>query len=143
MEGSLRALLFLCLLLSCTSLSSKGVKHPWPTEPMCIAATLKSETSFTSMRNARAVLDVIKTRMEKTGMSACKVVLANRQFSGMTMKKVKNVTKQDLVLYWSVIGVSATCKGCTHFHSGKTPAWAANMQKVRQIAGHTFYKDIS
>lgn len=129
------------LLFVSLPISSKGVKHPWPTEPMCIAATLKSETSFLSMRNARAVLDVIKTRMDKTGQSACKVVLANKQFSGMTMKKVKEIDTKSLTAYREVVMMAPVCKRCEFFHAEWVkPTWRKQMVLHRKIDGHLFYR---
>lgn len=137
----MRAVLFLYFLLLCTSISSKGITHSFPTEPMCIAATLKSETSFLSMRNARAVLDVIRTRMHKTGQSACKVVLANKQFSGMTMKKVVEIDRKSLTQTVRVANMAPVCKRCEFFHAEWVrPTWRKQMVLHKKIDGHLFYR---
>jgi spore germination cell wall hydrolase CwlJ-like protein len=108
---------------------------------MCIAATLKNETSFASMKNARAVYDVIRTRMDKTGQSACKVVLANKQFSGMTMKKVKEIDKNSLTQTVRVFNMAPVCKRCEFFHAEWVkPVWRKQMVLAKRLDGHLFYR---
>lgn len=137
----MRYVLGMLLLIVSLPEQNKGVTHKLPSEPMCIAATLKSEAQGEPLKGKRAVYDTIRTRMKKTGKSACDVVLSPHQFTGMTLKKVMAVSKKDLQMYWVVATMSPVCRNCEWFHRWDVqPTWRHSVRFAGQHGQHYFYK---
>lgn len=136
----MRYLLILLFFLH-KPLSSKGVTHSYPTEPMCFAAVIAHEARGESDRGKRAVYDVLRTRMKKQQKSCLQIATAHKQFSGFSVKQMYRVDRKMLQDYWKTAKMQPVCKNCEWFHRWDVrTAWQDSVVRVRQIDNHVFYK---
>lgn len=128
-------------MLAYPKVLQEGVLTQFSWEPFCISATLQSETSYKSMKNARAVYDVILYRMQKRQQTACEVVLAPHQFTNMTMKKIQRVDRKGLTMLELVDNMPPECESCEWFHTESIkPAYTYKLKVVKRVGGHVYYR---
>lgn len=117
-------------------------KRP-PTASECMAVAIHDEARGEPRKGARAVLDVILKRMKMKKQTACEIVLAEKQFSGMKPYMLFDIPEEVLTNYEIVAKMQPVFKNCTHFHATYViPKWAQDMRKCGKIGKHIFYEEI-
>ncbi len=112
------------------------------TAEMCIAWALHDEARGESLRGARAVLDIIQTRMNKRKLTACEVITQRHQFSGYSRGDFYKVTDSMLARYNAASRLEPIMKGCEYFHASKvSPSWGKRMIRCGSVGRHVFYKE--
>lgn len=132
---------WLCLLLVFIPLSlyESPLKQDLSSVP-CLAATIFHEASGEPPEGRRAVYEVILERMRRTGNSACEIVLAPKQFSGLTQEKIDRLEEKMLANFWEMLYTTESNCNCTHFHHVSVePSWKHKFKFVKQISKHRFY----
>ncbi len=107
----------------------------------CLAWVLWSEARGEPLEGARAVYDVIHTRMKIRKLSACQVVRQKFQFSGykpgMTLKVDENAWDR----LTKVRQMKPVASGAEYFHATYVqPIWAVEMKRIKQVGNHIFLR---
>lgn len=117
-----------------------------------LATTVYGEARGESFLGRKAVVDVVRNRMDGCRLSSKQVLLhqgynAKRKtyeyaFEGahveVTNKKLYDEILSEVQLYLSQDDIT---DGATHFYSGdKKPYWTASLTYVKTIGGHHFYR---
>ena len=119
----------------------------WPLQALsndaaCIALTLHKEAATEGLLGKKAVLDVLQTRMNESGKTACQIIKEPNQFSWVTKDTKFVATKEQLTTYRFVSKMLPVVKGATHFHTSySNPKWRKHMKFVGRIKHHLFYKE--
>lgn len=111
-------------------------------DSICTAWVIYSETGDVGIIAARAVLDVVLTRMKNRNMTACQVVKEKSQFSGYTKHTKMNVTEHQLT--WAALAyrMHPVVEGCEYFHANYVhPNWK-NVRVCAHIGEQTFYRKV-
>lgn len=140
----MRWLLAVLLLMACTSLAvpPKVVHRPDP-DIKCLAWVLDDEARGEPLKGARAVLDVVKKRMQVSGRTACQVVAERKQFSGYKPGVFEKISKEMLTRYETVRKMSPVAPDCEYFHATYVhPPWRLRLVRCKQIGNHIFYKPL-
>lgn len=113
------------------------------TDDQCLASVIYYEARGESLKGKRAVLDVVKHRMQTSGKSACTVVKQRKQFSWYPQKPIKRYNKemQQLLAEVRAHGKVLINERYLYFFSKRIkPKWAYNME-CRTIGKHNFCKE--
>ena len=108
----------------------------------CLAIALYKEAATEGLLGKKAVLDVIQTRMNESGKTACQIIKEPHQFSWVTKDTKFVATKEQLTTYRFVSKMPPVVKGATHFHTSySNPKWRKHMKFVGRIKHHLFYSE--
>jgi hypothetical protein len=108
---------------------------------MCLAYTAKREVSMATLRDTRAVVEVVEHRMRKNNKSCKAVVSEPNQFSWWHKNVKMKVDRKELTRFKSSRKLRPVLPRCAdHFYSEsiKPPAWTRKMKRVGKI-GKTVY----
>lgn len=110
-------------------------------EERCMSYTLYREASGSSLRDSRAVLDVLEHRMQETGQSCQQVVAKKHQFSWYNRNIRMIVDKNFLTRFKTVRKMRSVLPKCAMYFHNKSvqPEWTARMRKVVVTKEHSFY----
>lgn len=117
----------------------------WPLQALsndaaCIALTLHKEAATEGLLGKKAVLDVLKTRMNESGKTACQIIKEPNQFSWVTKDTKFVATKEQLTTYRFVSKMPPVAKGAKYFHNKSVkPSWAKKMKVKLTLKNHIFY----
>lgn len=117
----------------------------WPLQALsndaaCIALTLHKEATTEGLLGKKAVLDVLQTRMNESGKTACQIIKEPNQFSWVTKDTKFVATKEQLTTYRFVSKMPPVAKGAKYFHRKDIkPSWAKKMKPRLKIKAHVFY----
>jgi len=117
----------------------------WPLQALsndaaCIALTLHKEAATEGLLGKKAVLDVLKTRMNESGKTACQIIKEPHQFSWVTKDTKFIATKEQLTTYRFVSKMPPVAKGAKYFHNKSVkPSWAKRMRVKLKVKNHYFY----
>ena len=149
-----KVLLLLVFLVSC----SKSVATAILPSPRCdydydlIAKTVYGEARGESFDGRKAIMDVIRNRMNNCRLSSKQVITRKGYnkvskkyeyaFDGVNVevndKEVYERIRSEITLYLSLDDIT---DGATYFYSGlKEPYWTSNRQKIKTIGQHHFYR---
>lgn len=138
----MRWLLAIWLAISCTDLAIPPVVYGSDAKASaCLAWVLWDEARGEPLAGARAVLDVVHTRMQLRNKNACEIVSEPHQFSGYHPGVFSHVSMEMLTNYAIVSRMAPSVLGCSYFHATYVaPRWRYRMETCKQIGGHIFYK---
>lgn len=117
----------------------------WPLQALsndaaCIALTLHKEAATEGLLGKKAVLDVLKTRMNESGKTACQIIKEPHQFSWVTKDTKFIATKEQLTTYRFVSKMPPVAKGAKYYHNKSVkPSWAKRMRVKLKVKNHYFY----
>jgi spore germination cell wall hydrolase CwlJ-like protein len=142
-------LLAILLVAVCSQVATPPPMPPVPSPVVaitpsirCMAWVIHDEARGEPLRGAKAVLDVVRTRMKKRKKTACQIISAKKQFSGYRRGVFDNVTDKMLARYFEADRMAPVMRGCEYFHANYTlPAWSNDMVRCGRVGAHVFYKE--